>query len=90
MAELPTGTVTFLFTDIEGSTQLERQLRECYGEALAEHQRLLRAAFVGHGGHEIDTQGDSFFFVFPRAKAAVDAGRLTRGPKTEASAFAWA
>jgi YVTN family beta-propeller protein len=73
MAELPTGTVTFLFTDIEGSTRLERELRERYGEVLAEHQRLLRAAFSAHGGHEVDTQGDSFFFVFPRAKAAVEA-----------------
>jgi YVTN family beta-propeller protein len=73
MAELPKGTVTFLFTDIEGSTRLERQLRERYGEVLAEHQRLLRAAFAAHEGHEIDTQGDSFFYVFPRAKAAVDA-----------------
>jgi YVTN family beta-propeller protein len=73
MAELPTGTVTFLFTDIEGSTRLERELRERYGEVLAEHQRLLREAFAAHGGHEVDTQGDSFFYVFPRAKAAVDA-----------------
>jgi YVTN family beta-propeller protein len=73
MAELPTGTLTFLFTDIEGSTRLERELRERYGEALAEHQRLLRQAFAAHGGHEVDTQGDSFFYVFPRAKAAVDA-----------------
>jgi YVTN family beta-propeller protein len=73
MAELPTGTVTFLFTDIEGSTRLERQLRDRYGEALAEHQRLLRAAFSAHGGHEVDTQGDSFFYVFPRAGGAVAA-----------------
>jgi YVTN family beta-propeller protein len=73
MAELPTGTVTFLFTDIEGSTQLERELRERYGEVLAEHQRLLRGAFAAYGGHEVDTQGDSFFYVFPRAKAAVEA-----------------
>jgi YVTN family beta-propeller protein len=73
MAELPTGTVTFLFTDIEGSTRLERELRERYGAALSEHQRLLRAAFSAHGGHEVDTQGDSFFYVFPRAGAAVAA-----------------
>jgi YVTN family beta-propeller protein len=72
MAELPSGTVTFLFTDIEGSTQLERQLRERYGEVLGEHRSIVRAAFAAHGGHEIDTQGDSFFYVFPRAKAAVD------------------
>jgi class 3 adenylate cyclase len=73
MTELPSGTVTFLFTDIEGSTQLERQLRERYGDVLREHQAIVRAAFAAHGGHEIDTQGDSFFYVFPRAKAAVDA-----------------
>jgi YVTN family beta-propeller protein len=73
MAELPSGTVTFLFTDIEGSTKLERHLRERYGEVLREHQQILREAFAAHGGHEIDTQGDSFFYAFPRAKAAVDA-----------------
>jgi YVTN family beta-propeller protein len=73
MSELPSGTVTFLFTDIEGSTQLERRLRERYGEVLGEHRSIVRAAFAAHGGHEIDTQGDSFFYVFPRAKAAVDA-----------------
>jgi YVTN family beta-propeller protein len=73
MSELPSGTVTFLFTDIEGSTRLERQLRERYGDALADHQTIVRQAFAAHGGHEVDTQGDSFFYVFPRAKAAVDA-----------------
>ena len=73
MSELPSGTVTFLFTDIEGSTRLERQLRERYGNALEEHQTIVREAFAAHGGREIDTQGDSFFYVFPRAKAAVDA-----------------
>jgi class 3 adenylate cyclase/ABC-type branched-subunit amino acid transport system substrate-binding protein len=71
MTELPTGTVTFLFTDVEGSTRLVRQLRERYGELISEHRRLLRDAFAAHGGHEIDTQGDSFFFVFRRAKDAV-------------------
>jgi YVTN family beta-propeller protein len=73
MPEPPSGTVTFVFTDIEGSTRLERGLRERYGGVLAEHQRLLREAFAAHGGYEIDTQGDSFFYVFPRAKAAVEA-----------------
>jgi YVTN family beta-propeller protein len=71
--ELPVGTVTFLFTDIEGSTRLLKQLRDRYGEALAEHQRILRDAFVEHGGHEIDTQGDSFFVAFRRAKDAIGA-----------------
>jgi peptide/nickel transport system substrate-binding protein len=70
--ELPVGTVTFLFTDIEGSTQLLKQLGgERYGEALADHQRILRETFEEHGGHEIDTQGDSFFVAFRRAKDAV-------------------
>jgi DNA-binding SARP family transcriptional activator/class 3 adenylate cyclase len=72
-AELPGGTVTFLFTDIEGSTRLLKQLRERYAKALAEHQRILREAFDEHGGREIDTQGDSFFVAFPRATDAVAA-----------------
>jgi class 3 adenylate cyclase len=71
MAELPSGAVTFLFTDIEGSTRLVKQLRERYGEVLAEHQRLLRTAFEAHSGHEIDTQGDSFFVVFASARDAL-------------------
>src|SRR5437588_905169 len=79
MIALPSGTVTFLFTDIEGSTQLLKTLGPLYGDALAEHQRILRAAFAAHGGHEVDTQGDSFFVAFGRAKdavaAAVDAQR---------------
>ena len=77
--DLPTGTVTFLFTDIEGSTQLLKQLGGSYGEVLAEHQRILRAAFAAHRGREVDTQGDSFFVAFQRGKdavaAAVDAQR---------------
>jgi YVTN family beta-propeller protein len=70
---LPSGTVTFLFTDIEGSTRLERELRERYSEVLAEHGRLLRDTFERYGGQEVDTQGDSFFVVFPRARDAVAA-----------------
>jgi class 3 adenylate cyclase/streptogramin lyase len=73
MAELPTGTVTLLFSDIEGSTRLLKALGDEYGNVLAEHQRLLRAAFDGAGGHEIDTQGDAFFVAFARAKDAVAA-----------------
>jgi len=70
--ELPAGTVTFLFTDIEGSTQLLKRLGgDRYAEALGDHQRLLREAFAEHDGHEIDTQGDSFFVAFGRAKDAV-------------------
>ena len=71
MADLPSGAVTFVFTDIEGSTRLVRQLRDRYAEALAEHQRLVRAAFTEHGGHEIDTQGDAFFYAFGSAHDAV-------------------
>jgi class 3 adenylate cyclase/catechol 2,3-dioxygenase-like lactoylglutathione lyase family enzyme len=68
---LPAGTVTFLFSDIEGSTSLARRLGERYPEVLEEHGRLLRAALCGRGGHEIDTQGDSFFIAFARARDAV-------------------
>jgi YVTN family beta-propeller protein len=71
MSDLPSGAVTFLFTDIEGSTRLLKQLRERYAEVLAGHQRLLRAAFAAHGGREIDTQGDSFFVAFTSAREAV-------------------
>jgi YVTN family beta-propeller protein len=72
--ELPSGTVTFLFTDIEGSTALLKALgRERYGQVLADHQRLMRAALAEWGGHEIDTQGDAFFVAFERAKDAVSA-----------------
>jgi peptide/nickel transport system substrate-binding protein len=70
--ELPVGTVTFLFTDIEGSTQLLKTLGgEGYGHALDDHRRILREAFAEHDGREIDTQGDSFFAAFRRAKDAV-------------------
>ena len=68
---LPSGTVTFLFSDVEGSTQLARKLGDGYPNVLAEHVRLLRAAFEEQGGYEIDTQGDSLFAAFPRAKDAV-------------------
>jgi class 3 adenylate cyclase len=59
-SDLPSGTVTLLFTDIEGSTKLLHELgAEAYAEALAEHRRLLRDAFTRHGGVEVDTQGDA-------------------------------
>ena len=77
--ERPQGTVTFLFTDIERSTQLARELGAEFGPLRAEHRRLLREAFARHDGHEIDTAGDGFFVVFDRAgdavAAAVDAQR---------------
>ena len=68
---LPTGTVSLLCTDIEGSTRLLHTLGESYADALAEHRRLLRAAFGEHRGGEVDTQGDAFFYAFPRAQEAV-------------------
>src|ERR671936_2937929 len=71
---LPTGTVTFLFTDIEGSTQLLKRLgRDRYSEVLATHNRLLRSVFADRNGLEIDTKGDSFFVVFRSAAAAGEA-----------------
>ena len=73
MPELPTGTVTFLFSDVEGSTELLRRLRDGYAEVMADHERLLRSAFSDCGGHEINTQGDSFFVAFRRPKDAVSA-----------------
>ena len=71
--ELPSGTVTFLFTDIEGSTRLLKQLGELYGEVLGEHERILRAVFAAHAGRVVNTQGDSFFVAFRRAREAVAA-----------------
>lgn len=71
MADLPSGTVTFLFTDIEGSTRLLAALGDRYPDVLADHHRLLRAAFEAHGGHEVDNEGDGFFFVFGSARRAV-------------------
>jgi class 3 adenylate cyclase len=73
MRGLPSGTVTFLFSDIESSTQLMRTLGEGWAQAHAEHRRIVREAFRRAGGREVDTQGDAFFAVFPRARAALDA-----------------
>jgi predicted ATPase len=72
--ELPSGSVTLLFTDIEGSTrQLNELGAEAYEEALAEHRRLLREVFARHGGVEVDTQGDAFFYAFPSGPEAIEA-----------------
>jgi predicted ATPase/class 3 adenylate cyclase len=72
--DLPSGTVTFLFTDVEGSTRLLHELgAEGYATALAEHRRAIREACAQEGGVEVDTQGDAFFFAFPRAPDAVAA-----------------
>jgi predicted ATPase/class 3 adenylate cyclase len=74
VSALPTGTVTLLFTDIEGSTELLRKLgAEAYEEELAQHRHLLRSAFERHGGFEVDTQGDAFFVAFSRAGDALAA-----------------
>ena len=74
--ELPSGTVTFLFTDIEGSTRLiEARGEEDYVEALAEHRRVLRGALQRHDGVEVDTQGDGLFAAFPTASGALQAAR---------------
>jgi class 3 adenylate cyclase len=86
MPDLPSGTVTFLFTDVEGSTRLVKELREGYAEVLGQHQRLLREAFEEAGGQEIDTQGDAFFVAFPRAKDAV---RASLAAQRSIVAHAW-
>src|SRR5438034_11484467 len=85
MRRLPAGRVTFVFTDIEGSTRLLQELGDGYPDALAEHRRLLREAFARKGGVEVDTQGDSFFVAFERpddALAAAEEGQdaLGAGP----------
>lgn len=86
MAELPGGTVTLLFTDIDGSTELVKKLRERYPEVVAEHRRLLRESFAEHGGTEVDTQGDSFFIAFARAQDAV---KGAAGAQRALAAHAW-
>jgi predicted ATPase/class 3 adenylate cyclase len=73
MAELPSGTVTLLFSDVEGSTRLLTRLRGRYAGVLVEHQRLLREAFDAHDGHEVQTYGDGFFVAFRRATDAIAA-----------------
>jgi predicted ATPase len=85
VAELPTGTVTFLFTDVEGSTRLLHERGDAYADLLGEHRRALRECFGRHGGVEVDTQGDAFFVAFARASDALAAaaeGRdaLASGP----------
>jgi class 3 adenylate cyclase len=73
MEGLPSGTVTFVFTDIEGSTALLKQLGDDYADVLSEHRRIVRETFARLNGVEIDTQGDAFFFAFGRARDAVEA-----------------
>jgi predicted ATPase len=86
VGSLPAGTVTFVFTDIEGSTRLLQELGEAaYADALAQHRAIIRDAFTARGGVEADTQGDAFFYAFARAPDALAAAseaqtRLTQGP----------
>ncbi len=86
MKSLPKGTVTFLFTDIEGSTRLVQALGPRYAEVLAEHCRIVREAIADAGGTEVSTEGDSFFAVFPSAPAAVAA---TSAAQRALAAQAW-
>lgn len=85
--DLPTGTITFLFTDVEGSTKLLHSLgAEAYAEALAAHRRAIREACAAKGGVEVDTQGDAFFFAFPTAEGALAAaGAFTERLDSEGS-----
>ncbi len=77
MGALPTGTVTFLFTDIEGSTRLLEQSPGAFPEILDAHHRLLREAVSANGGVEISTEGDAFFVAFSTAPEAVRYARQT-------------
>jgi class 3 adenylate cyclase len=83
---LPGGTVTFLFTDIEGSTRLLRQVRDDYAALRAAHHQILRRAAAEQGGREVDTQGDAFFFVFARARDGVLAAA---GAQQALASHAW-
>jgi len=78
MPDLPIGTVTFLFTDIEGSTKLLEEHGDHYADVLSEHRRVLRDAFERHGGVEVDTQGDAFFVAFARASDALAAAEAAQ------------
>jgi predicted ATPase len=78
--DLPTGTITFLFSDVEGSTALLHELgAEAYADVLAEHRRIVRAACTAEGGVEVENQGDAFFFGFPSAPAALTAAQTVTG-----------
>jgi class 3 adenylate cyclase len=86
MPDLPAGTITFLFTDIEGSTRLLHQLGDAYAVVLADHRRLLREAFTRHEGVEVDTQGDSFFVAFADPREALAA---VADPQRALARHAW-
>lgn len=76
--DLPSGTVTFLFTDVEGSTKLLHQHGDAYADLLGAHREVVRGALRRHSGIEVDTQGDAFFAAFARASAAVAAAQEIR------------
>jgi predicted ATPase/class 3 adenylate cyclase len=78
VVDLPTGTVTFLFTDVEGSTRLLHELGDAYADVLGEHRRMLRECFDRYGGVEVDTQGDAFFVAFAKASDALAAAAAGR------------
>ncbi len=78
MADKPTGTVTFLFTDIEGSTRLLHALGDAYAKVRGEHDTTIRDAIAAGGGTEVDTAGDSFFAVFPSPRGAVQAAVIAQ------------
>ena len=90
--DLPSGTVTFLFTDVEGSTRLLHALgAEGYADALADHRRILRETCSRHGGVEVDTQGDAFFIAFPTAPGVLaTAMRRAARWRMDRSRCAWA
>jgi predicted ATPase/class 3 adenylate cyclase len=80
MRNLPEGTVTFVFTDVDGSTRMLQELgAEDYADALASHRRTLRDVFGRRGGVEVDTQGDAFFYAFPTAASALHAAGAAQG-----------
>ncbi len=85
-SDLPEGTVTFIFTDIEGSTELLKTLGDSYAALLSKQRDILRTCFVKWSGQEVDTQGDGFFYSFPRATEAVSAAVEAQRAIT---AYAW-
>ncbi len=86
MSQLPSGTVTLLFSDIEGSTALLKRLGAAYEEALQGQRMVLRKAWAGYGGTELGTEGDSFYVVFPTAEGAV--GAAAQGQR-DLAGFQW-
>ncbi len=86
MSDRPTGTVTFVFTDIEGSTALLDRLGDGYGEVLFSHHALLRGVWEAHGGVEVSTEGDAFLVAFSSASGAVAA---TTAGQAALAAHAW-